>query len=555
MARRRVLIPVKPIYGKPSAPLLSGSVTAQGSVSLSWSSVTPPQGFSIANYKVYRNGVLYDTVTGSTLSKSYSGLADGIVHNFTVTAVTNVGIESQESNAVGLAWPYWDGTALVVYVTQGTAATIDAKAHALHPVVGQQLTFGRSGRAGDTAPASVTVNQTTGIITSPSTLAAGDYAGEIYDDDGVTTGQTDWQNRANQAGVVWAQSFATGDSSGDYWMRQGESSTAVCRRLSTDGILNNGCLEIFIPQGQTPGNAGWGRPLAPVQAYPAFGIAADNNPKGLPALPMQNFFSYQGDEGYKKLSNMRGGCFGNAAYFDSTQYYPGVPEFVWSGTFWLQFRVKINSNRMLASEHAGKLFILDHNSGGTAMGELVQGINADRWSAWPRGMYWYTAQGRQELTNPQGNPGNYLPGSAYTSCNYPPTSANCWSMPIDTWVTFNVGMTPGRQSVTTPGPDFGYVFTTKYYDAGLVVKVAAQGDTAWTTLINKSDFWWWYDAQFNNTIPAQWGWAGQQCPNAFNEIRFSQYNGGGQQFVVNNDISVKLDQIICSTVEPALPLV
>lgn len=514
-----------------------------------------PQGRSIT-YTI-KSGSLPSGCTLSGSSVVYSG--SGAVAASTVQFTASSGGYTSDSASVtasivaapvGNRAPVWsvaDNYALTPAATAGTAANYNVSPYASDPD-GNTITFSRTG---GTAPAGVTVSSA-GTISVPTSIAAGSYTVTVQANDGQSSGLSDWQARSGSPGVVWAHRFSASDTSGDYWLRQGESSSAVARRLSTDGILNDGCLEIFIPQGQTPGNAGFGRPLAPVQAYAPLGIQGDANPKGLPALPMQNFFSYQGNEGFKKLSNMRGGCFGNPAYFDATQYYSGVPEFVWSGQFWLQFRVKMSASRLLSTEHAGKLFILDHNSGGTAMGELVQGINADRWAAWPRGMYWYTAQGRQELTNPQGNPGNYLPGSTYTSCTYPPTSANCWSAPADTWITFNVGVTPGRQSVSSDG---GYTFTTKYYDAGLIVRAAVSGATSWTTLIDKSDFFWWYDAQFNNSIPASWGWAGAQCPNAFNEIRFLQYNGGADQFAVNNDISVKLDQIICSTTEPALPAV
>lgn len=455
-------------------------------------------------------------------------------------------------------WSVPDGYNLGSFTRVGTTIQIPLSSLVSDPN-GDPIFLARTSEAADTAPSVVTADTASMSILVPvSSVPAGSYQIQIDATDiaPTTPKLADWNSRATQAGVVWAQRFSPTDTGGDYWMRQGESSAAVCRRLSTDGIINDGCLEIFIPQGQTPGLAGWGRPLAPVQAYAPYGIIADTNPKGLPALPMQNFFSYQGNEGYKKLSNMRGGCFGNAAHFDATQYYPNVPEFVWAGTFWLQFRLKLNAARLLSTEHAGKLFILDHNSGGTAMGEFVQGINADRNPNWPRGMYFYTSQGNyanSELTGPQGNPGNFLPGSTYTACNYPATSLNCWNMPADTWVTFNIGVIPGTQNVPNIDGNGNHTWPNPTRNAGLIIKAAVAGATVWTTLINKTDFYWWYDAQFNNTIPAQWGWAGQQCPNGFNEIRFSQYNGGAQQFPVNNDISVKLDQIICSTVEPALP--
>lgn len=493
------------------------------------------------------------TLSGSTVSYNGTGAVGASSVQFSATqggyvADSAVITASIAAAQVGNRAPVWS-TIPAQTTTAGTPLTFSVGPYASDPD-GDPMTFGRTGGAADTAPAGVTVSSA-GVLSVPANTAPGSYTVEVYADDGQGGALADWQARANAAGVVWAHRFS--DSTADYWLRQGEYSTAVTRRLSTDGIIGDGCLEMFIPAGQTPGNVGFGRPLAPVQAYSALGISADVNKAGLTAIPFQTFYSYNGNEGFKKLSNMRGGCFGNAAYFDATQRWPGVPDFVWSGQFWIQYRVKLSASRLLPTEHIGKLFILDHNSGGTDLGELVQGIWANYRTAWPAGPYWYGAQGRWLLTNPQGEPAgcNYLPGSTYTACTYgQDTAANCWSYPADTWMTFNIGVTPGRKSVSSDG---GYQFTTKYYDAGLIVKVAVQGATSWTTLINKSDYYWYYDGQYGNDIPAQWGWAGQQVEPGFNEIRFMQFNGGAEQTAVKNDISVKLDQIICSTTEPALP--
>lgn len=528
------------------------------SVNLSTFLVNP---YSLAVTYTVKSGALPSgcTLSGSTVSYNGTGAAGASVVAFSATSGSYVADSANVTATIASApqgnrapvWSVADNFALTPAATAGTATNYSVAPYASDPD-SNPLTFSRTG---GTAPAGVTVN-TAGTISVPTSVSAGTYTVTVQADDGQNNALADWQARSSRSSVVWAHRFSATDTSGDYWLRQGESSSAVASRLSTGGIIGDGCLQVYVPQGQTPGNAGWGRPLAPVQASASLGIQADANPKGLPALPMDTFFSYQGNEGFKKLANMRGGCFGNATYFDSTQYYPGVPEFVWSGQFWFQFRVKVNAARLLGTEHAGKLFILDHNSGGTAMGELVTGFNADRNSNWPAGMYFYTSQGNyanSELTGPQGGVGGsqYLPGSTYTACTYGNGSAaNCWSMKPDTWYTFNYGITPGRQSVTTDG---GYTWTQKYFDAGVIVKVAEQGATSWTTLINKSDYWWWYDANWDNGIPEQWGWAGQKCPNAFNEIRFSFFNGGPYNLPVLNDCYLWLDQILLDTAEPLLP--
>lgn len=369
--------------------------------------------------------------------------------------------------------------------------------------------------------------------------------------------ESDWLARSTGNGVVWAHRF--NDSGADYWLRpslgeKGQTSTAVARRITSDGILGDGCLEIFVPAGQTPGLAGWGRPLAPVTG--GVGYSADVNKSALRSVNFNKFYSMAGNVSYERLGNMRGGCFGKDIYFDPTEYVAGVPEFVHSGTFWLQWRMKLSASKGVATEFPSKLLILDHMGNGTAMQEVVLGINAKTNPAWPAGPYFYTAQGSRtmsRLMDPQGGGPNAViqTGGEYSNCRLDNFSAvpadavnKCWSFPLDQWITVMIGVTPGTQNVT---PDQGYNFPSPVRDAGLVIKVASAGAKRWTTICNKSDFYWYYSQQFGGI----YNYA--MAPNGFNAFRFTLYNGGGTQSPVSADQYARYDQVICSTAEIPLP--
>ncbi len=423
---------------------------------------------------------------------------------------------------------------------------------------GDAMTFGRQG---GTAPAGVTITSSgvpvvdTSVAPSPAGVP---YTVTMYADDGRSSTVDDWVARSQAAGVIWANRF--GDSSSDYWMNQNTQGAAQIRRLTTDGVIGDGCLEIFVPAGSTPGNAQWMRPLAPVTAGTPAGTnpayPADVNKAGKTAINFQTFYSGVPGELAGKAYNMRGGMFGNPLYYDTTQVVAGVPEFVHSGTFWLQYRIKISANKLRSDEKGGKLLILGTNPTGTAMQEYVHIIRGSDLSSKPDLFFHYTAQGNREisfLNDPQGSPAAGVEAFAngdFPLCLFTDSSgninnyaANCWTWPADEWVTVMIGITPGRQSVTSDG---GYTFTTKYYDAGLVVKVARAGATAWTTLCNKQDFYWWYDANLGSI------WGGLQ-PFGFNFMTFTLYNGGTVQQAATRDHFVRYDQVICSTTEIALP--
>lgn len=89
---------------KPSNVGLSSTyITSSSSSTLSWSAVSnSPYANSVSKYEVYRDGILYKTITSGT-SCSVSGAAAGTYYDFTVKAISNVsGYDSESSSAARL---------------------------------------------------------------------------------------------------------------------------------------------------------------------------------------------------------------------------------------------------------------------------------------------------------------------------------------------------------------------------------------------------------------------------------------------------------------------
>lgn len=390
----------------------------------------------------------------------------------------------------------------------------------------------------------------------------------------------DWIARSTAPNVFWANRFNNADA--DYWIRTGTEGTgasaARCSRIASDGIIGDGCLQIYTPAGNTPGTAYWQRPLAPVigagvSATTGIAFPTDINNAGATLINFVNNYT-SSNISAGRINNYRGGCFGKADYYDPTTYlHPdgwGVPEYSYAGTFWIQFRIKISASRLAASSPGGKLFMLEWCAGGTCMHEIV--INTPGYQgSWPgfESLFgFYTAQGSRsvsKLYNPQNivisNPGaQVFPNGEYPLCVLDNNSAvpsnaasKCYGFPADKWVTVMVGVTPGSQSTSSDG---GYSFTNRITDAGLVIKVAEQGATRWTTLCNKSDFYWYYDGSvqsFWNNLPVDNPSRLTVMPKGWNTIRLTQFNGGSNQLAVANDEYVWFDQIIVANSEIALP--
>ena len=101
----------------PSVPTNLNGTATSSSVNLTWSASTDNAGGSgVAGYKVYRNGVLAATVTGT--SASITGLAANTSYNFTVASFDNAGNNSAQ------------GAIKTVTTLNGTTITCPTRANA-----------------------------------------------------------------------------------------------------------------------------------------------------------------------------------------------------------------------------------------------------------------------------------------------------------------------------------------------------------------------------------------------------------------------------------------
>jgi hypothetical protein len=91
----------------PSAPSnFSAAAISQSRINLSWSAASDVQS-GIANYKVYRNGVVVDTSSGTSFSDT--GLIEGTSYAYQVSAVNGAGLEGSKSTSI-LASTFADTT-------------------------------------------------------------------------------------------------------------------------------------------------------------------------------------------------------------------------------------------------------------------------------------------------------------------------------------------------------------------------------------------------------------------------------------------------------------
>jgi hypothetical protein len=460
-------------------------------------------------------------------------------------------LENWTANIVGTRNrpPVWTpATPVTINVTStspvGTVVVDLAAAGALYATDpdGDALTF-----TAQNLPSWLTLLGSQVRVAQPLTIGASANVTGIADD-GVLP-PADWTARSTAPGVVWAQRFNT--SASDYWIDPGaaSASSAVVRRIATDGVQGDGCLEVFVPAGSDPGNGSWTRPLAPVRAF-AGHYAADVNVAGLPVIPFDTAFSTN-DRPSERLYNMRGGLFGASQYFNSTQIQSGFPEFVYAGKFWIQMRVKLSASRIAAAEHAGKIFNIDQAGNDTCMHEFVTGVEGSNLPGAPAMPYFYTAQGNRTISrlhNPQGQTASAVRQPAIPACAYSAggtlNSAACWQWPADTWVTVNIGIGLGSQNTTA---DNGFTFPSPIRDTSLTIRVAEDGATSWTTLCDKSDFYWWYSQVLGSSF--SYGAAS----NGLQKLVLYAYNGGTSQTPAVADFYHRFDEIICSTQEPALP--
>ena len=395
-------------------------------------------------------------------------------------------------------------------------------------------------------------------------------------------------------------------TSGDTGQIEGSYTTRVPNRGVIPGTP---AMRLFCPAGVRP-DCVWGRPLAPLVTETATGALAHLSYPADPAangtihrVTFQQFFSQSPDQ-QAKQGKYRGGNFGKAAYQDPAvypvqqpiQYYldagkieatatrwyqPDHPEFVHSGRFWLQFRIRLSASKLSELERSGKLmWPFERTMSGTDQAAVVLGVRAggtNNGAHEPvtgglpdfRMPYMYREQGGFDLEAEMPPFPDELdllvhqdfPFCRRTSFGSLPDNAPdvCWTFPIDPdtgdskWVTFmfsfDLGTDSNERNPTTIPPR----------DTLIQVRVAEQGADAWTTLIDTTTWWWYGGLQkivgpwdvFVDGDPLDPGYA----PRGVNYVRFTLFNGGSDNLPVFFDQWSEIDQIIFSTQEIPLPVV
>lgn len=407
----------------------------------------------------------------------------------------------------------------------------------------------------------------------------------------ATDGLADWQARSTGSGVLWAHRFSSPTDGGLYW-GQASGNTDGGKRFgykAGDGILGDGCLEIYVPAG-TSIKGGWSRPIAPVTGAPAVGsylaYPADINKAGIPAIDYKSFYSTIPGEPSAKWYNGGGGLFTNPHDFanNNRSLSNGQKEMVYGGAngFYLQYRVKFpvlanGKSRLDYSGVAGKMLMISNFARSNPTSEIVTNVVPDHGNMY----YMYGARGEYigVLNDPQGGDGRGArlhPGGDEpygTQCivrpeggGYPvlPLTGQCWSWPEDEWVTVLVQVIPGRHN---PGDRYQstWLSTAPYKDSGIRVWVAKQSEIdaaraagrtpQYTKIWDKVDYAFVYDAEY--PAAGTFELKGQKQGAGYSFITFTPFANpnGTTAEAYDKDVVHLHDQVICSTQWIPCPLV
>ena len=521
------------------------------------------------------------TLSGSTVSYNGSGAAGASVVAFTATSgayvAESANVTATITAPVGNRAPVWsvaDNFALTPAAVQGTATSYGVSSYASDPD-GNSLTFSRTG---GTAPAGVTVNSA-GLISVPSSIAAGSYTVTVQANDGQGSALADWTTRASGAGVIWAHRFDSASAPGLYWGQRAINSASGkrCGYLSSTatqtgasgtrseaGIIGDGCYEMYVPAG-VPIACNWARPLAPVTAggggsylsYPA-----DVNNAGIQRVNYNKFYSGDGDPGNKDF-NGGGGLFAspydyannNRTLSGSANNDPGT-EIVYGGVdgFYIQYRIKFKTlpngdNRLdyVSPNTSGKIFLLGNIERSNPDHEIVQQLHP------AQGLYHsiYGANGSIFFGNGQANPTTPQPGAtAYPSCSYANPGA-CWKWSKDKWITVLVHVVPGRQN---PGPvtDWNLWLSSQaqYFDTQVQIWVAEEGATSYTKIHDYATYALYYGSVYSQYSLFEGGaLANLNAKPGYGAFNVSMFMNEGDTKAVSygKDFWMLLDQVICST--------
>lgn len=296
------------------------------------------------------------------------------------------------------------------------------------------------------------------------------------------TANSDWLARVNAPGVVWAHNFASAaevnkfrfDSTGVDPLGTGDPNGS-CAWDGTDGFAGGGCCKVTIPTGGVS-VAEWMRPF---QALPG-DIGYTSGP------------DWVGQSTYM-AGNWGIGFYGNAAYHDGSTNN-GWP--VWAGTdFYIQFRVKISASRFTAGNPDGKLVFLGVTNLTPDQELVIRSLQSSLFDLYTN----FGDRNNSYLTgNQQTQSGSSQPGGSYDatcqgSAKGPTT---CYCYPADQWVTVLIHVIPGLRCNVVGSDNVDYS-TPGGGSTGIQVWVAAEGQTSYTKIWDKQDYFWAYDPMPN----------------------------------------------------------
>lgn len=523
------------------------------------------------------------TLSGSTVSYNGTGAVGASSVQFSATqggyvadsAVITASIAAAQVGNRAPVWSVPENYALTPAATAGTAASYSVGVFCSDPD-GNAITYSRTG---GTAPAGVTVS-TAGVVTVPTSVAAGNYTVTVQADDGQNTALADWSVRSTGAGVIWAHRFDSASAPGLYWGQRSINSASGkrCGYISTTatqtgasgtraegGVIGDGCYEMYVPAG-VPIACNWARPLAPVTAggggsylsYPA-----DLNNAGIQRVNYNKFYSGDGDPGNKDF-NGGGGLFAspydyanNNRTLTGGSYNDAGTEIVYGGVdgFYIQYRIKFKTlpngdNRLdyVSPNTTGKIFLLGNIERSNPDHEIVQQLHP------AQGLYHslYGANGSIFYGNGQANPTNPQPGAtAYPSCSYANPAA-CWTWKKDKWITVLVHVVPGRQNPSVVSSDWISWLATRaqYFDTAIQVWVAEEGATSYTKIHDYSTYALYYGSTYSQYSLFEGGaLANLNAKPGFGAFNVSMFMNEGSTSAVSysKDFWMLLDQVICST--------
>jgi chitodextrinase len=211
-------------------------------IDLSWTAST--DNVAVASYRVYRNGALAATVTGTSWSDT--GLAAGTSYTYTVSAVDGAGNASAlcaDVSATTAAAAGWAGTVLI-----GTSST--DRSHGIDVDAGGNIFVS---------------GYTTGNLDGQGNAGGEDVFLVKYD----STGARQWTRLSGTASGERGESVAVYNANGNVYVTG--STTG-----SLDGQGNAGGSDLFVMKYDTSGAKQWTRLLGTAANEYAYGVAVDS---------------------------------------------------------------------------------------------------------------------------------------------------------------------------------------------------------------------------------------------------------------------------------------